>query len=62
MAMNTKKLTMKKIEKRDRDERIRATFYSLPKGAWTIRGIARLFNVSRMTAYYAIYGRNSKKK
>ena len=60
--MTIKEVSPKKRKAQDRDARIKATYYSLPEGAWSIRHLARLFGVSRMTAWYAIHGRNSKKK
>jgi len=60
--MATKELTASKRAIQDRDTRIKATYYSLPDGAWSIRKLAKLFGVSRMTVWYAIHGRNSKKR
>jgi len=57
-----KEATQKQRAIRDRDYRIRATYFSLPEGAWTIRQIAKLFEVSRMTAWYAIHGRGNNKR
>jgi len=51
-----------KLKRQDRNEKIKAYYQGLPQGQRSMRLIARIFGVSRMTVFYAVNGRNSKKK
>ena len=55
-------VTRAKLKRRDRNEKIKAYYQGLPAGQRSMRLIAKIFKVSRMTVFYAVNGRNSKKK
>jgi len=45
---------------RQRNYKIKATYESIP--GWTLKELAKMFEVSLSTVYYAIHGRPSKEK
>lgn len=57
----TKELTKKQQAKFDRDREIKLFYMSMAPSQRSVRGTAKYFGVSRMTAYYAIFGRNNHK-
>jgi len=53
-------VTEKKLAKRHRDMKIKATYESLPPGVYELKELAEMYHVSVSTVFYAIHGRPPK--
>lgn len=62
LVMNYKKVNISatRVAIRQRNYKIKATYESIP--GWTLKELAKMFEVSIPTVHYAIHGRPSKQK
>jgi len=54
--------TKGQLKRKHRNIKIKATWESMPEGTWKLQELANMFGCSVSTVWYAIHGRNSKKK